>query len=161
MEIKKILDEAGKAVDEGMERANKAIHRASKALDEAFGAEGAQLKNDIGVAFSEIASRMKFYIDEETTDNATVLKVSFPGIPKERIQVTETGPFLTVKVFSEKQAAGAHEDAYLTDFVQTWNTGASSYRGGGPTTAVYADGLLTITIPKTPGPKYETKEITF
>ena len=98
-------------------------------------------------------------LDLAETKDAVVVKVEIPGIDPKEIQVSLQEQVLTIK--GEKRQEKEEKDEHYYRKERTWGAFARSIRlpvpvAGEKVTAAFKNGLLTITLPKTPAAKGTT-----
>lgn len=95
-------------------------------------------------------------LDVSETDVAVVVKAEVPGVEAKEIQVTLQDQVLTIK--GEKRQEKEHKDEQFHRVERSYGSfarvlGLPAAVDGEKVTAEFKDGLLTITLPKTPAAK--------
>lgn len=103
-------------------------------------------------------------IDAFETEQAWIITADLPGVPREKVEVTFDRNTLTLK--GERPSIGAsNSDASRVFFAErTWGTFNRAVRfpqhvDGDRISAAFADGVLTVTVPKSEGAKARTIEV--
>jgi HSP20 family protein len=123
-------------------------------LDRFFGPFG-ELKLDEFPALGDWAPN----VDVSETTEALVVKAEVPGLDPRDIQISLQEQYLTIK--GEKREEKAEKDERYHRVERTYGTFARSVRlpvgvDGSKVTAAFKNGLLTVTLPKTPAAKGTT-----
>lgn len=95
------------------------------------------------------------------TETAYVLTMDLPGVPKESVTVTVTGEILSVAAENihrqREQSALIHREILWNAYARTFNLGKDIDTSS--VAAEYADGVLTVTLPKYPAAQPRRIEI--
>jgi HSP20 family protein len=97
-------------------------------------------------------------LDISETKDAMVLKAETPGVDPKDIEVTLMGDLLTLKGEREKAAEEKEEEERYHRIERTYGTFFRSLRlptavDGSKVTATFKNGVLVVTLPKTPAVK--------
>jgi HSP20 family protein len=107
-----------------------------------------RLDSNWGVASREATSEPRFAMDDK--GDAFVLMAELPGVPKENLEITLTGPVLTLRARRETQLPEgftAHRRE-RPSFDITRSVTLPSRVDAEQVTAEAKDGIVTITLPK-------------
>ena len=103
-------------------------------------------------------------VDAFETEQAWIITADLPGVPKDKVEVTFDRNTLTLK--GERPSIGASNTGTSRVFFaeRAWGTFNRAVRfpqhvDGDRISAAFADGVLTVTVPKSEGAKARTIEV--
>jgi HSP20 family protein len=96
------------------------------------------------------------FLDVSETKDAMVVKAEMPGVDPKDIEIALTGDLLTLK--GEKTKEAEEKDEHYHRMERTYGAFVRSVRlpmavDGSKVTATFKNGLLVVTLPKTPAGK--------
>jgi HSP20 family protein len=110
----------------------------------------------VGEPFETMAGDWVPKLDVAETNDAMVVKAEMPGVDPKDIEVTFMGDLLTLK--GERERAMEEKEERYHRMERTYGTFLRSVRlpmavDGSKVTATYKNGMLVVTLPKTPAAK--------
>ena len=110
----------------------------------------------VGEPFETMAGDWVPKLDVAETNDAMVVKAEMPGVDPKDIEVTFMGDLLTLKGERAKEAEGKEERYHRVE--RTYGAFLRSVRlpmavDGSKVTATFKNGVLVVTLPKTPAAK--------
>jgi HSP20 family protein len=106
--------------------------------------------------FETITGEWVPFLDVSETKDTMIVKAEMPGVDRKDIEIALTGDLLTLK--GEKTKEAEEKDEHYHRMERTYGAFVRSVRlpmavDGSKVTATFKNGLLVVTLPKTPAGK--------